>query len=530
MPTTNFRLDRVEAMKIRAGVDKVGTDTPDSHSQPTAKKNTLQNTPQPSSQHNWAHTRLEELLSSSTPAQTLRIINFLIHAHDHELPKKTELPWPSWDGKPESLNCFLYEIEVKIEEDRHELGSNRAICYRMLGTIPSAKKKFVSSWFQRGGDAVTYDWREFLGHFKKKFEDKKCHIEARNAFMHMTQGAHQYFKDFIEDFETKLSQCGGDDWDSFTKIAMLDAKLNPALQKYLIPVTRPEEWDYSQWVERLKEISARLEVRQHYRPNEVAETNTHYMIRQAAPEVEVANPTTMREEIEASQKQGCTEAGINNKIRKLPRPEETTIRSASGNEKLSPKERIVRVVLEEENVKPSTKEEKVKEHTKEEKSKAPTRKEKGKAPIREEKGRAPIREEKSKSPIKEEKVKAPARDEHRDTSRNEGIERSSQPDGHSNLSASTSEISATSQVKDLSVKSLDDHGAMKVKSYKPRAPWRSKKEFHMLMHKRLCIRCKRPGHIARYCRFYRPPLYPAHEEECENRSEIENEKISEFRP
>ncbi|RKF61623.1 hypothetical protein GcC1_154010, partial [Golovinomyces cichoracearum] len=42
------------------------------------------------------------------------------------LSKKKEAKWPEWDGKSESLRPYLFELRVKIEEDRHLLGSNRA--------------------------------------------------------------------------------------------------------------------------------------------------------------------------------------------------------------------------------------------------------------------------------------------------------------------------------------------------------------------------------------------------------------------
>ncbi|RKF60204.1 hypothetical protein GcC1_168017 [Golovinomyces cichoracearum] len=44
------------------------------------------------------------------------------------LSKKKEAKWPEWDGKSESLRTYLFELRVKIEEDRHLLGSNRAVC------------------------------------------------------------------------------------------------------------------------------------------------------------------------------------------------------------------------------------------------------------------------------------------------------------------------------------------------------------------------------------------------------------------
>ena len=40
---------------------------------------------------------------------------------------------------------------------------------------------------------------------------------------------------------------------------------------------------------------------------------------------------------------------------------------------------------------------------------------------------------------------------------------------------------------------------------KPAAPWRSEVEVAELREKKLCLRCKKPGHQARFCRTYGPP-------------------------
>ena len=43
---------------------------------------------------------------------------------------------------------------------------------------------------------------------------------------------------------------------------------------------------------------------------------------------------------------------------------------------------------------------------------------------------------------------------------------------------------------------------------KPPAPWLTEKEIAELMEKRPCLRCKRSGHVARYCQTYGPPKRP----------------------
>ncbi|RKF64086.1 hypothetical protein OnM2_021105 [Erysiphe neolycopersici] len=43
---------------------------------------------------------------------------------------------------------------------------------------------------------------------------------------------------------------------------------------------------------------------------------------------------------------------------------------------------------------------------------------------------------------------------------------------------------------------------------RPRAEWLTKKEFEKLVRKGLCTRCKKPGHITRFCKLFAPPVRP----------------------
>ena len=46
--------------------------------------------------------------------------------------EKKEFPWPKWDGKTDTFANLRCQLRVKIEEDRHLLGSDRAVCYGIL--------------------------------------------------------------------------------------------------------------------------------------------------------------------------------------------------------------------------------------------------------------------------------------------------------------------------------------------------------------------------------------------------------------
>lgn len=175
------------------------------------------------------------------------------------LSKKKEAKWPEWDGKSESLRPYLFELRVKIEEDRHLLGSNRAVCLGMLGTLPKNKKSMVDNWFESGGSDGGYDWLQFLAHFKELFEDKRSLLTAGKELSRMKQGFREVFGEFIQRYELKLSQCGGNKWDSLMKIVHLNNGLNDELEKALIGIDMPPLDNYIQWRDKVREVAERLE-------------------------------------------------------------------------------------------------------------------------------------------------------------------------------------------------------------------------------------------------------------------------------
>ncbi|KAI0994649.1 hypothetical protein K3495_g13532 [Podosphaera aphanis] len=58
---------------------------------------------------------------------------------------------------------------------------------------------------------------------------------------------------------------------------------------------------------------------------------------------------------------------------------------------------------------------------------------------------------------------------------------------------------------------------------KPAAPWRTEAEVRDLREKKLCLRCKKPGHQARFCRTFGPPKQPAQINSVETSSQSPEE-------
>ena len=116
--------------------------------------------------------------------------------------------WPVWDGSTTSLNAHLFLLRIKIEEDRAVLGSDRAICFDIFRSVPSDKQPRILNWLETGGFDSNYNWNHFLDHLKETFENKLARQTAADQLGRMQMGATQYFVDYLQEYELKISQCG----------------------------------------------------------------------------------------------------------------------------------------------------------------------------------------------------------------------------------------------------------------------------------------------------------------------------------
>lgn len=190
--------------------------------------------------------------------------------------KRKEVAWPSWSGTPETFGFYLARLKAKIEEDLNMLGPNRAICLSMIETLPETKQYLVGHWFERGGDDGKFRWEDLLDHFRDQFEDRELKMAAGQALTKMRQGSQQYFRDFLRDFEYKLSQCGGNNIGSVGKLIHLNACINETLQRALVYVKLPPFDNYSAWVTEVGEVAGKLEALPNYRPKGAKYTKTWY--------------------------------------------------------------------------------------------------------------------------------------------------------------------------------------------------------------------------------------------------------------
>ncbi|KAI0993380.1 hypothetical protein K3495_g14804 [Podosphaera aphanis] len=145
----------------------------------------------------------------------------------------------------------------------------------MVNSLPSDKRARVAGWFDERRSTNRFKWRDLLQHFRDEFEDQQAKLTAGEELLRIEQGAHQYFCDFLRDFEYKVAVSGGSTvWTSGSKVNMLNAAVNKKLRRALVPVKLPPTLNYQAFVAELKEVAGKLEALSDYRPKGSTQTGT----------------------------------------------------------------------------------------------------------------------------------------------------------------------------------------------------------------------------------------------------------------
>lgn len=203
-----------------------------------------------------------------------------------QIPTQTQLPppvlqreaskWPVWDGNSTTFEAHVYSLRVKIEEDRQLLGSDRSICFNIFNSVPTEKRLRIQQWFQKGGPDGSHNWQAFLTHFNDQFENKQARQTSRSQLQRMRMGTNQYFHDFLQDFELKISQCGSSGYTDEMKISLLETAINPSLTNLLLNKSLPDN-DYPRWISKVKRVAGRLENTPSYCPKGYSGKRTWYL-------------------------------------------------------------------------------------------------------------------------------------------------------------------------------------------------------------------------------------------------------------
>lgn len=165
--------------------------------------------------------------------------------------------------------------ELRVEKELAPYADPCVICLDMIETLPEAKQARAAEWFQEIERIGVFDWRKLASFFRKQFEDKQARQAAAALLNRMEQGYHQFFDDFLKDFDYRVALSGGSEaHTSLGKTHRLKDSLNPRLRRALIGVKLPPPEDYSAWVEEVREVAAELEGLADYRPKGASQTNT----------------------------------------------------------------------------------------------------------------------------------------------------------------------------------------------------------------------------------------------------------------
>ena len=176
---------------------------------------------------------------------------------------------PKWNGKQEDFKFFMDRLRIRVENEMGVVIESSSICIDIVDTLPDEKKSRIASWFSlnKGKETGSFNWKELLDVIQREFEDAQAQQVALELLQRMEQGPHQYFHEFLKEFEYKAAFCGGD--EMFTPSAMtrqLKSSLNNSLRRSLIGVKLPPVKQYAEWVAAVREVAEELESFSDYRP------------------------------------------------------------------------------------------------------------------------------------------------------------------------------------------------------------------------------------------------------------------------
>ncbi|KAI1002087.1 hypothetical protein K3495_g6117 [Podosphaera aphanis] len=139
------------------------------------------------------------------------------------------------------------------------------------------KKHLVGAWFRTGGINGLYDWKRFLEHFDEQFEDEKASLEATEVLGRMRMGSHQYFEDFVNDFERQYALCDENTWGLIGKIALIYSAINEQLREALVSIELSVKMGYKEWIAKVAKVALRLQALQKYRPKGANQIKTWFV-------------------------------------------------------------------------------------------------------------------------------------------------------------------------------------------------------------------------------------------------------------
>ncbi|KAI0994292.1 hypothetical protein K3495_g13890 [Podosphaera aphanis] len=218
-----------------------------------------------------------DVLSNLSSESLQGLVRLLIGSNAQAPPSvaRRDVVLVKWDGDQREFPFYIQLLEARIEEEMDGVLSDRSICLDMVNSLPAEKRPRVASWFNERSETKGFSWREFIQHFRNEFEDKQARLAVSEKLLRMEQNDHQYFGDFIKDFEYQVAISGGSrTWTPSSRVNLLNAAINHSLRKSLVSVKLPSDENYSAWVAEVKEVADKLEALPEYRPRGSTKTST----------------------------------------------------------------------------------------------------------------------------------------------------------------------------------------------------------------------------------------------------------------
>lgn len=174
---------------------------------------------------------------------------------------------PRWNGKQEDFGFYMDMLRTRVEKEMADCRESSSLCIDIINTLPEEKRSRVANWFSLSKKKDKFDWQNLLEVFEREFEDTQAQQAATELVQRMEQGRHQYFHEFLKEFEYKVALSGGDEiYTQLAKTRQLKLSLNNNLRRALIGVKLPSEKQYAEWVAAVKEVAIELESFTDYRP------------------------------------------------------------------------------------------------------------------------------------------------------------------------------------------------------------------------------------------------------------------------
>jgi hypothetical protein len=176
------------------------------------------------------------------------------------------MKWPEWSGDTELLPIWRSQVLAKLRNDADALPDGEGVVMMIQQMLPTAQQPRTSGWIQKEptrflahGETI-WDPRRFLAHVIERCGDPEAASVALRKLVLLRQGEHQYFRDFLQEFEVLQARAEGTQvWPDAVKVNYLRQSLGREIQNRLVSVPSQPLDNYGEFVKVVADVSGRLE-------------------------------------------------------------------------------------------------------------------------------------------------------------------------------------------------------------------------------------------------------------------------------